>query len=364
MNKYRAIMTFVLPSVLLLSAAGARAQEEYEWKAGKWTPIAAPAKGTPQGELAQIRKYVDERQGRTAVNAAEKFLKQYADSPEAEEVMTLAAAGEMIRDRYFQAYEWYEKQLTQYPNGQYAERAMEREYDIAEAFLNGKKRIVLAIFYVPAQDDGISILGKIAEHAPGSNLAEKSLMRIADYHYNKQDYAEAAKDYDRYMDVFSKSPRASYAMLQAAKSSYASFRGVEWDDTPLLDAQQRYRAFAARFPLQAEQANVARTLETIRVTMAHKMFGIAQFYERVHHVGPARFYYRLVIQTYPATPWQSAANAALMRLGDGANGPLPSTMPASWPASAPASAPAYETMGADKPAQAPAAHAATREEHP
>lgn len=358
MNRYRVILAFVLAAMLLSAAAAA--QDEYEWKDGKWVAVSAPAKGTPQGELAQIRQYVDKGQGHDAVKAAEKFLKQYADSPEAEEVMTLAAAGELSREHYFQAYEWYEKQLTQYPSGQYAERAMEREYDIAEAFLKGKKRIVLAIFYVPAQDDGISILGKIAEHAPGSNLAEKSLMRIADYHYGKGDYAEAAADYDRYMDVFSKTPRAAYAMLQAAKSSYASFRGIEWDDTPLLEAQQRYRTYAERFPMQAEQANVPRTLETIRVTMAHKMYGVALFYERVHRPDAAKFYYRLVIRTYPGTPWELAASGSLARLGTFTTlgGQTPSSAPTTEPASAPASSPSFETLGA------PAASRPAREDRP
>src|SRR5664279_714483 len=105
MNRYRVILVFVLPAALLLSAAAVMSQDEFEWKDGKWVAIPAPAKGTPQGELAQIRQYVDRGEGRAAVSAAEKFLKQYADSPEAEEVMTLAAAGEMIRGRYFQAYE-------------------------------------------------------------------------------------------------------------------------------------------------------------------------------------------------------------------------------------------------------------------
>ncbi len=336
MKKYRPILTLVLPALLLLAAATASAQE-YEWQDGNWVVVPAPAKGTPQGELALIRQYVEEGKGLTAVNAAKKFLKQYPDAPEAEEVMNLAGAGEILRGRYFQAYEYYQKQLEQYPGGQYAERALEKEFDVAEAFLQGKKRIVLGIFYVPAQDDGITILGKIAEHAPGSNLAERALMRIADYHYNAQDYAEAAGDYDRYLDVFSRSPRAAYAMLQAAKSSYAAFRGVDWDDTPLLDARQRYQAYAERFPLQAEQANVPRTLETIRVTLAQKMYGIGVFYERIHRLDPAKFYYKKVIETYPGTPWQSAASAALMRLG--VSTPI---RPATQPASAPATAPAAE----------------------
>lgn len=331
------------------AAAPARAQNPYELVDGNWIAVAAPAKGTPAGELELIRQYVDKGWGRTACRAVDSFLKKYPADPTAEEVMNLGGQAEMVRGRYFQAFERFNDQILRFPGGPYVERALQRELEIGEAFLAGKKRIVWGIFYLSAERDGIDILNKIVDHAPGSTLAEKGLLRIADYHYQEREYPEAVRAYDRYLEVFGRGEKASYAMLQAARASYANFRGIEFEDTPLLEATQRYRMFAERFPLQADRANVPRILEGIRVTLARKMYATGQFYERVHKPAPAKFYYRLTAEQYPQTEWETKAAAALRRLGEplpapGAGGPtvpvVPATMPASAPATLPATAPA------------------------
>jgi outer membrane protein assembly factor BamD (BamD/ComL family) len=150
-------------------------------------------------------------------------------------------------------------------------------------------------------------------------------MRIADYHYQDKDYPEAVKAYDRYLEVFANSEGAARAMLQAARASHLSFRGLDQDETPLLEARERYQMFAERFPVQADRANVAATLEQIRLTLAHKMYAIGEFYERTHQRRAAKFYYRLVMKEYPQTPWYRAAGAALRRLGEN---PSAATQPA------------------------------------
>ncbi|HUT58320.1 MAG TPA: outer membrane protein assembly factor BamD [Phycisphaerae bacterium] len=301
---------------VLALAATAAGQDEYEWKAGKWVKLAEPAKGTPAGELAIIRRHFEKGWNRTTVRAANKFVKKYPIEPESEEVMSLAGRAEIRRGRYFQAYDWFEKQITQFPNGQYFERALEADFEIANAFLAGKKRIVLKIIYLSAREDGLMILERIVRHAPGSSLAEKSLIRIADYHFQKTDYDEAVQAYDQYLEVFSRSERASYAMLQAARARHGAFRGIRYDSAPLLDAQQRYRMFAKRFPLAAERANVPGILEDIRSTLAHKIYAAGEFYERIKRTGPAKFYYKQVIRQYPQTQWEARSRQALLRLGE------------------------------------------------
>jgi outer membrane protein assembly factor BamD (BamD/ComL family) len=336
-------------AVLAAGSPRALAQEEYEWKDGNWVKVASPAKGTPAGECALIRQYVQQGSNRTAVREAERFLKKYPLEPSAEEVLMLAGRAEIARGRYFQAYEWFERQLNQFPNGPLFERALIHDYEVAEAFLAGKKRIVWGIFYLPAQDDGLLILAKIAEHAPGSALAEKSLMRIGDYHYQERDYAEAVQAYDRYLEVFARAERASYAMLQAARASLASYRGTEFDDTPLLEARQRYQMFSQRFPLQADRADVPRILEQIRVSLARKAYTTAEFYERTGRRDPAQYYYRLVMEQYPQTEWEARSASALRRLGVPTALPGAATIPASAPAASGAERPAPASMSASAP---------------
>ena len=69
-------------------------------------------------------------------------------------------------------------------------------------------------------------------------------------------------------------------MLQAATALYNSYRGSEYDDTPLVEAQQRFKAFQERYPAPAAKANVSFTLKQITLGLAAKMLETAKFYER------------------------------------------------------------------------------------
>ena len=312
MSKYHFL---AVAAVLAGTALALPADDQYEFVNGQWVKSVPPAKGTPAGELAMIRNLIREGRNVAAVSAADKFLKAYPDSPLREEAMMLAGQAEINRDRYFQAYEWYKRQWEEYPNGQYAERTLQREFQIAEAFLKGKKRIVAYILYLPARQDGLDILNRIVEQAPGSTLAEMSLLRIAEDHFGHAEYTEAAAAYDRHIELFSKSPKVREASLQAALATHLSWRGVEFDPTPLIEAQQRYRNFNEQYPQTAGKANVPTTLRRIETQRAGEEFNTAKFYERTGHRQAAAYYYRRVENQYPNTDYALRAQAAIKALG-------------------------------------------------
>ncbi len=319
---------FGLAFALFLSAVVCplSAEEIYEWTGNAWKPAAKPEEGSAAGELALLRQYWENVHYKKLVKAAKKFLKRYPDSDEYEEACLLAGQSEIHRNRYFQAYEWFERQLSQFPSGRFSDRALEHEYEIAEAFLAGKKRIVLGFLRVSGRDDALEILQRIAEHAPGSALAERALLRVGDYYYDEGDWIEATEAYDAFLIACDKSPKAPYAMLQAAHATYNSFNGVAFEDTPLLAAEQRVKNLLESYPQAARRANVEETLSEISATRAEKVFLAGQFYERTHRSSPAAFCYRDVIERFPTTPWATMAQDALIRLdqADDVSAPVPS----------------------------------------
>ena len=318
MNK-RSCLAVALWMVLAgLTAAPAAEQAEYEFEGGKWSAAPAAAEGTAEGELAIIRRDFEGGADRKVVAEAREYLKKYPDSSAREEAMMLAGLAQMDRGLYFQAYEWFEKQLAEFPAGRYSARALDCEYAIAEAFLGGKKQVVAGIFRISAKDEGVDILDRIPEHVPGSAIADKSLMRIGDYRLASGDYPGAAIAFDHYLSLFGKSRQAPAAMLKAANAAYASYGGAEYDDSPLLDAQQRFRRFSETFPLSARSANTQAVLTQIRNDQADKAFETARFYQRVGQPGAAAFYYRQVTDQFPDTDWAQQARTALAKLGSAA----------------------------------------------
>ena len=290
-------------------ASWAPAQEgAYELKDGRYVPVAPPRAGTPEGHLALIRKHLREDDPSKALKEVQAFLKQYPDHPGREEALSLAGEAQMQRGRYFKAYESFERQIDQYPAGSLLERALQREYEIADAFLRGKKRIELGFLPVPAQDDGLEILLRIAEQAPGSRWSEKALLRAADYHFDKAQYNEAIDAYDQFLALHAEiSEQAPYAYLQAARATYALYDGPAYDEAPLIDARQRYRQFAELYPQRAQEVGVPQVLSQIDQALAHKLYRTGEFYVRIGQPRSAVVYYHQTTQDYPQTQWAAKA---------------------------------------------------------
>jgi len=306
-NSARAVWAvLLLVSPCLLAAEG-----QSEWRRGKWVRSAAATEGGAAGQLATIRQLLDKGHNARAVKAAKAFVKKHPQHRDCEEAMMLAGQGELARGRYYQAFQWFEKQLASFPAGKYFLRALDREFKVAEAFLAGKKRIVWGFVRLSARDEGLEILSRIAEHAPKSAIAAKAIMRIADYHFEAEHYAEAVDAYDEYLAMFKKSPDAGYAMLQAARASRAQFAGIQFDETPLIEAQQRFETFAERFPQDAEKQNVSKILREIADTLAEKLYACGEYYVRVGKPSAAAFYYKQVVDRYGHTSWARQARQSL-----------------------------------------------------
>ncbi len=313
----------------MLAATPATGEEPtYELRGGGWAPATPPGRGTPEGEIALIRQRLAEDAPRSAQRAIRRFLQAYPEHPLHEEAMMLAGDAEMQRGRYSRAFDRFEDQLKQYPRGLYYERALNRELAIGEAFLAGKRRWVFSIFPVSAQSDGVEILQRVATHAPRSSTAEKALLRAGDYHYRGEDFVEAAAVYDEYLEFFDDSPRAPEVMVKAAGATVGSFGGIAYDETPLLDAEQRYNLLIERFPEKAQEAGAADALRNINRLRAQKLYETARFYERTGRPGPAVFYYRQVRSDFPDTGWAEQAGDDLARLGQPGSPGEPTTRPA------------------------------------
>jgi outer membrane protein assembly factor BamD len=298
------LVLIALPGGLL------RGQGDMEFKDG-WVKAPEAKKGTPTGELMIIRNALADDEPGDALDAAEEFLENYPQSALREEAMLLGGEAQMERGRYVDAYEWFERQVNEFPRGRYLDRALKREYQIADAFLDGRKKRMWGIFRVDATDDGLEILTRIVESSPGTAIARKALLRMGDYHFEQKEYAEAVAMYDQFLRLYGKSGQADYAMLRAARASHLQYRGPKYDDSPLESARQRYTVFAERFPKRAKKLNVSRTLQDITDQLAGKLWNTAAFYERVDRPKAAIYYYKLILEKYPTSQWSSNASQAL-----------------------------------------------------
>lgn len=326
----------------------------FDPKSRDWIELPPPEPGTEAGDLELARRQLAERKFDAARKAIKAWLQAHPDSALRPEGLYTAADVELYAansgasNDLWKAHERYDEILNGWAGSEVAERAMRRELLVAEMFLfkGHKRKIFGGMFRVSAEEEALGILERLAsERTPGSRIAEQAIRMQADYHFSKGDHVEAERAYARLAREFPRGRFHRLAMLKSADSALASHTGVEFDDAPLLESEERYHEFIEQYPKAGEEANVPAQLETIRIRRAEKEYSVAQYYERAKHPEAANFYYRSVVKNWPDTVWATKARDRLDKLQPPATEP-PSQAPVP-PANAPVSAPPRETPQPD-----------------
>ena len=307
-------LAWLLALLISISAAPVchAAQGDLIWdpKTKSWKQ-SAPQKTPTQKKLEKISKLIQNGDYEAAINQALLYRSMHPNSPGCEEAHFLEGQANMEKGEYWEAYHCFEKQIQTYPGGVFFERALDRELQIAKAFLKGRKRRALRFFKIDATEDGVEMLEKIAALSPGTEIGEKAQLGLGDHYFDTEQYKEAVAAYDFFVENNPNSQRKPYAMLQAARSSFLRYRGVNWEKSPLIDAAARYRVIAAAYPKLAKSERIEEILVNIRSELAHKLWNTAQFYERTKKRRAAIFYYKKLLADYPKTSWAKRAREIL-----------------------------------------------------
>ncbi|WP_432797774.1 outer membrane protein assembly factor BamD [Poriferisphaera sp. WC338] len=304
------IALFLLSSLLLFSQAG-WAQEEFELADDNWQRLTSYPANSPEGKLQAIRKLIAETKYNEAEEKAKSWIGQYPDHPMLVEAYLLSGDAKTGRKYYYKALYDYEKVISDYPASEQYHTALEREYQIGRLFLTGTKRRLFSLPIVPADGEGEELMIRIQERAPGSALAERASLFLADYFYDLGDMKDAAEAYDLFLTNYPESLQREWAMLRLIRASLARFKGPEYDPTGLVEAQTRLLIFEREFPASAERIGAKSLLTRISESLALKDIAAAEWYAVRGNNISAAVVYRRVVQDYPQT---TAAQTALSRL--------------------------------------------------
>lgn len=219
--------------------------------------------------------------------------------------------GDRMRSFYY-----LDELMDEYPGSSLFYQALQKQYDIADAYLRGYKRRFLLLPIISAEDEAVEMLYRIQQRSPGSPLAEKALLRTADYYYANSDYDLAADAYAAYVRNYARSPEVPRALLREAFSTFAQFRGLRYDATPLVNARLQLMDIMARYPDLAAQEGLASLVQRIDQTFAQKILMTADFYRRTGQPRGAEWNYEFLIKTYPNSAEAQVAKSRLAKLGE------------------------------------------------
>lgn len=296
-----------------------------EFKDGRWQVVEGPAtqpvatESDPQ--IDEIERIIGQGRFKEAKARLINWLKFNRTSPLRDRALYLMSAAQSGLGDRIKAFYYLDELLDQYPESPLFYQALNRQYDIADRYLNGFKRRVL-LFKIGAEDEAVEMLFRIQQRSPGSELAEKSLLRTADYYYANSDFDLAADAYASYLRSFPRSPLRSRVALRQAYANLAQFRGLKFDPTPVIDARQQLLRLSSEFPEVAQAENIQSLLDRIDATFAKKLFVTADFYRRTKQPKAAAYVYTYLVAAYPDSPEASRAKTRLLGL------PQPEIQPA------------------------------------
>ena len=271
-----------------------------ELRQGKFEAVKAPTTlPTSDPMLSQAEQLINSGQVKRGKAMALQWVKQNQTSPIRDRgLYLLAQANFRLGDRE-QAYYEYDELLDLYPESNLFMPALERQYEIADAYMNGYKERLLWMSILPKEDDGVEMLYRIQQRSPGSPLAEKSLLRTGNFFYTSGDFDLAGDVYEVYVKSYPRSPEVPRVKLRQAFANYAQFRGLKFDATPIIDAREQLGAIVSRYPKLAQEENIGPVIERIDEAFARKLFHTGEFYIRTNEAKAAVYTWRYLIKTYP-----------------------------------------------------------------
>lgn len=272
---------------------------------GKWVPVTTEVDpASDEGVISRARKQLAENRPKGALALLDSWLKRNAtqDKPEtAEALLRRGDAKLAMKDEYEALYD-YERVIKEYPGTPQFVTAVERELEIGLMYLNGLKKKQWGLRIDNAERIGEELLIRVQERVPGSQLAQRAAIELANYYFKQRDLRMAAEAYDIFLANFPTSEYRQLAMQRRIFANIGRYKGPRYDASGLIEAQYLVRDFAARYPKQAEQIGMTDALiSRLDESAAEQMFETAKWYYTKDDPVSAKYTLAKLMRKHPDT---------------------------------------------------------------
>jgi len=251
--------------------------------------------------VAEAKQYVSSGHTAKAKRAYDKLKKDYPELAGAD--FTAYVKGELLysKRKYAEAAQAYDSFLDQYPKSPFFSSALERQQQIATAFLGGQKRSVLKVFKVSAYEEGAEISNKIADRAGDAPAAKRAIETLAKSSEKRGAYEEA---YRAWADAANRWPTGEMgqdSLMGMARSLELAYKGPKFDGKVLASSKSYYAEYLKRYPESGQQLNLSEKIVQLDEKLGEKELLIADYYARTGSINAADIYYQQIIDDWPAT---------------------------------------------------------------
>lgn len=256
--------------------------------------------------VAEIKQLAEEGEVERFRQALSELKRKFPDVTGPEFDFYMEAEQLFCEGRFEKAFIAYERFLNRFGESELYQAALERQFAIGSAFLQGRKKRVLKFFKIRGYAEGARIMEKIADRSGDAPIAQKALKSIALSYERRKNFEQA---YQQWSVISSRWPAgeiAKEALLGMARCKHAAYKGPRFDNSNLISAKGYYEKFKLIYSEDAKELDIDKRLELIEEQVAYKKFQIGQYYKRTgigqldpNQLNPAYIYYDAVLRDWP-----------------------------------------------------------------
>jgi outer membrane protein assembly factor BamD len=284
---------------------------------GQWTRTRAK----DQLEVAEAA-FAEQRYD-LALKAARRTVKVWPLSDYAPRGQYLTARCLEAKGRDEKAFKAYQTLLERYPKVEMYQEVLERQYEIANQYLNGKWfKLWGTIPAFPSMERTVKMYVAVIKNGPYSPVAPQAQLNIGaarekqSSFFNKTDpFREAVQAYttaaDRYFD---NREVAAEAVFKAGRAYFKQARKADYDQSVAGQAIATFTDFLALYPADPRAAEAQAMIGVLKTEQARGCYVTARYYEKKKRWNGALIYYNEVLVKDRNSPYAKQAELKIEQI--------------------------------------------------
>ncbi len=271
---------------------------------GGWVQTDAPEPGTDAWVIAEARRLLADDKPAQAYDVISPWIEANKRSVNAylPEAYLIRGDARVANGNEYKALYDYEAIIRDFTASDVFADAVQREYEIGLRYLGGLRRKIWGMRIEPARSTGEELIIRVQERLPGSRLAEKAALDLAEHYYERRQMKLASEMYGIFIANYPQSEDREYAALRQIKANVARFKGPDYDGAGLTEARLLIEDFMHRYPATAQREGITvGMLVRIDESAASQLLTTARWYLRQGDEPAARFQLRRLLRKHPTS---------------------------------------------------------------
>ncbi|MEI6438334.1 MAG: outer membrane protein assembly factor BamD [Candidatus Omnitrophota bacterium] len=311
--------TGLIVAALFAPALPARAFWIWTPQTGKWVNPKYDVKPSPQEQLEYAQGFFDAKQYPEALREYKKLLKAYGKSREAAQAQfNIGRIWEEMK-KYFLAVDAYQKVVDRYPFSDLGPKVVERQYVIANLFMEGKaKDTRFATSLLGNEYNLVDVFRNVIKNDPYGQYAPASQFKIGLFYLGRNEYQQARDEFEKTVNDYPDSKWAESARYQIAVADAKRSVPAQYDQKVTTVAKAGFEDFVKANPESELSADAKKEIERLKLKEAENAFVVAKYYQKNKQPKAATIYYQGVIDKYGDTVWADKARTEINMIKSGA----------------------------------------------